>query len=170
MKLAACHAQLSQHADVIRTLVTSVSEEQARWKPSPDEWSILEVINHLYDEERADFRTRLDLLLHDPEAEWPPIDPMGWVTERRYNERPLDDSLHSFLSERQRSLTWLDTLDSPNWDNSKTHPVAGTFHAGDMLAAWVAHDVLHMRQLVELKWALTEQTVRPFSPQYAGDW
>ena len=48
--------QLAQDADGIRGLVSRVGDEQARWKPSPDQWSILEVINHLYDEERQDFK------------------------------------------------------------------------------------------------------------------
>ena len=63
-------------------LVSGLSLEQARWKPSLDKWSILEVVNHLYDEEREDFRQRLSLVLADPMQPWPPIDPRTWVTSR----------------------------------------------------------------------------------------
>lgn len=40
------------------------------------------MINHLYHEEREDFRARLDLLLDDPEASWTPNDRQVWVVER----------------------------------------------------------------------------------------
>jgi hypothetical protein len=36
-------------------MLRGVTEAQARWKPAPEEWSILEVINYLCDEEREDF-------------------------------------------------------------------------------------------------------------------
>lgn len=170
MDFSGCQLQLRQNCELIRKLVADISPEQARRKPSPDDWSVLEVINHLYDEEREDFRQRFDYLLHRPGEPWPPIDPQGWVTERHYNERDLSTSLQNFLDERQKSLTWLATLPNPTLDAHETHPVAGKFHAGDMLAAWVAHDVLHLRQLIELKYFLLVELVRPYNPQYAGDW
>ena len=170
MDFAACQTQLRQNGELIRELVAGISQEQAVRKPSPEDWSVLEVVNHLYDEEREDFRQRFDYLLHRPGEEWPPIDPAGWVTARKYNERELASSLQNFLDERQKSLAWLAGLDQPNLEAFETHPVAGKFHAGDMLAAWVAHDVLHLRQLVELKYFLVGDMVRPYSPQYAGEW
>src|SRR4026209_2968670 len=99
--------RLSQTVGVIAGLTNGVSTEQARWKPAADRWSILEVVNHLYDEERDDFRARLDGLLHRPGQPLPSIDPPRWAVERRYNERDLAESLARFLDERQKSLAWL---------------------------------------------------------------
>lgn len=106
--------RLSTNRQVFEGLVKGASLEQARWKPSPDKWSILEVINHLYDEEREDFRQRLDLVLANPEQTWPHIDPQNWVTTRRYNDRDLDTSLNDFFTEREKSLSWLNQLATPN--------------------------------------------------------
>ena len=170
MDFGACQIQLRQNGELIRELVASISQEQAIRKPSPDDWSVLEVVNHLYDEEREDFRQRLDYILHRPGESWPPIDPMGWVTSRNYNERELSSSLQNFLDERQKSLAWLASLEHPNLNQTETHPVMGEFHAGDMLAAWVFHDVLHLRQLVELKYFLLQDGLRPYDPTYAGEW
>jgi hypothetical protein len=170
MDFTACQLQLRQNGELIRELAAGISQEQAVLKPSAEDWSVLEVINHLYDEEREDFRQRFDYLLHRPGEEWPPIDPSGWVTARKYNERQLTSSLQNFLDERQKSLAWLPHLDEPNLEAFETHPTAGKFHAGDMLAAWVAHDVLHLRQLIELKYFLVGELVRPYSRRYAGEW
>jgi hypothetical protein len=105
MNLDMCIVRFSHKAATITNLVQDVSAEQAQWKPSADDWSILEVINHLYDEEREDFRQRLDFLLFQPEAELPPIDPDGWVTSRHYNERDLATSVTNFLQEREQSTS-----------------------------------------------------------------
>jgi len=101
--------RLSTNREVFQGLVKGTSLKQGRWKPTPDKWSILEVINHLYDEEREDFRQRLNLVLANPEQAWPRIDPQDWVTSRGYNERDLESSISNFLTERQKSLFWLGT-------------------------------------------------------------
>ena len=170
MNLEHFTARLSHNADVICSLASGVTEEQVRWKPEPEAWSILEVINHLYDEEREDFQTRLDLLLHHPGQSWPGIDPAGWVIERQYNQRNPAVSLHNFLKERQGSITWLENLSEPNWEQGYNHPQAGHISAADMLAAWVAHDFLHIRQLIELHWLALSQLGKSYAVAYAGAW
>ena len=162
-------ARMADNARRIQSLTEGVSLEQARWKPDPDSWSLLEVVTHLHDEEKEDFRVRLDTILHRPHESWPPIDPGGWVVERGYNQRELTESLDGFLSERRKSLDWLKGLSSPDWQATYQAPF-GEIRAGDVLAAWVAHDLLHMRQLVELHWAYIGVLVDPFKVDYAGSW
>jgi hypothetical protein len=164
-----CLKQLAGDMLRIRLLAQGVDDDQARWRPDADSWSILEVICHLLDEERKDFRVRLDITLHKPDETWPGIDPAGWVTEHNYNEQVLAASLQAFQEEREASLAWLKRLEAPDWEASYEAPW-GTMRAGDLLASWVAHDLLHMRQLVELHWAYNEQEVLPYSTRYAGEW
>jgi len=161
--------RFSNNCGVIESLLRDVSADQVRWKPSPDKWSMLEVINHLYDEEREDFRQRLELTLANPTQSWPPIDPRGWVVNRGYNVRELDKSLNNFLAERENSLTWLQQLSSPNWENSNDGP-NGHLAAGDLLASWLAHDFLHIRQLTRLHWQYVGANAQPYQTTYAGPW
>ena len=170
LTLAQALTRLTINADVISQLTRGLSDEQARWKPAPNDWSSLEVVNHLYDEERDDFRTRIDLTLHHPAQEWPPIHPSRWAIERKYNERDLAASLENFRQERQNSLTWLTELSDADWEKGRQRPQAGVIKAGDLLAAWVAHDHLHIRQLNELHWQWWSATVKPYTVYYAGDW
>ena len=170
INLARLIAQMSQQAEMIWQFAKDMPAEQARWRPHQKAWSLLEVINHLADEEREDFRPRLGIILAQiPDAKWKPIDPMGWVTERHYNERDLPASIDDFLAEREQSLSWLGRLEQPNWQLSYPAPW-GEMPAGDMLTAWVAHDLLHLRQMVELHYLYLSQTAHPFSPKYAGPW
>ena len=165
-----CLAQMGQNAASIQQLVEGVLAEQARWRPDEASWSLLEVVCHLYDEEREDFRARLDLILHRPDSPWPPIDPGGWVSARAYNQRDLGITLLGYLQERENSLAWLRQLTTPAWDQTSVAPWGSPLSAGDMFTSWVAHDLLHMRQLVELKWAYTTAHLAPNSPRYAGEW
>ena len=170
MKLEIALTRLSSSAETIASLVRGVSDAQARWKPAPEEWSFLEVICHLHDEEREDFRQRVDFILHRPASDWPPINPQGWVTERGYNQRDPVAALEAFLSERRQSLEWLKGLKEPNWASTHTHPNFGSMSAGEMLTAWVGHDHLHIRQLNQLHWQHLAQQTPPFPLEYAGGW
>jgi hypothetical protein len=170
MQLTAMLDRFAANAAAVQQLVAGVGDDQARWKPAPDSWSILEVVNHLIDEEREDFRTRVDLTLHHPETSWPPIDPVGWVTKRNYAARDLADSLATFMDERGHSLAWLRGLDDPNWESEHRHPAFGSMKAGQILVSWLAHDLLHLRQLVELHYLYHREQVAPYSVDYAGEW
>lgn len=161
--------RLTHQAVAIQSLVQEVPVEQARWKPTPERWSILEVINHLYDEEREDFRARLDLLLNDPEASWTPNDPQAWVVERSYNTRDLTESINRFRTERRRSLAWFKILRTPDWSRVYSHPM-GDLRADTLLACWVAHDLLHIRQLARLHFDYVAQQAAPHTVDYAGKW
>lgn len=169
MDFAYAIEQMEHHARTIRSLTDGVSQEQARWHPAPDAWSILEVINHLYDEEREDFRARLEVMLRQSGEEWKRNDTQGWVTSRHYNERELEESVKNFLVERERSVAWLRALPDPDWSAAYQAPW-GSISAGDMFAAWVAHDLLQTRQLVELHWAWTVKSLAPYAVEYAGPW
>lgn len=161
--------QMERNAATIGHIVGGVSDAQAAWKPDSTAWSILEVVNHLYDEERYDFRARLDVMLHRPDDPLPPFDPKGLVEAGRYNEHDLGESLRRFTDERRASITWLRSLESPDWNAPYREPHR-TMTAGDMLASWIAHDILHLRQLVKLQWLLTVRELAPYKVDYAGPW
>lgn len=160
---------LADNGRRIEMMVKDVNEKQSHWKPTSEDWSIVEVINHLYDEERLDFRARIDCTLHKPGQKWSEIDPEGWVVKRAYNERVFGDSVVNFQFERAASLAWLAKLTNPDWEQTYQAPF-GKIQAGELLAAWVAHDLIHLRQLVELQWKYILIEVQPYDVRYAGEW
>jgi hypothetical protein len=161
--------QLEIDAERFRALVTGVSGEQARWKPEAQAWSMLEMICHLHDEEKLDFRVRIDIILHRSGEEVPSIDPEGWVQAHHYAERDLQEELEGFIAERQKSIAWLKSLESPDWE--ATYAASwGSIRAGDIFAGWIAHDLVHMRQLLELDWKYIQQHCAPYMTDYGGEW
>ncbi len=151
-------------------VVSGVSREDARWKPGAGDWSIVEIVNHLADEEVEDFRTRLDLTLHHPGEAWPVIDPVRAAGQRRYLERELDESVQRFVNERTESVRWLRMLFPPDWTTSYDHPSLGLIAAGSLLGSWAAHDALHLRQIARRMYDLTKRDAGEFGIRYAGEW
>lgn len=162
LSLDAISAELARNGQSIRQLTSGISDEQAAWQPAPDKWSVLGVINHLYHEECGDFRFHILAALNQPDLRPSQFDPA-----HRFDS--LMTAVQAFLDERQRSLAWLYNTDTLDWQATATLHF-GPITVGDLMAAWLAHDILHMRQLVELNYAYTRQRLLPYRVAYAGDW
>jgi hypothetical protein len=161
--------RLAGNLTVFAGLISGVTAAQAQWQPANNKWSMVQIINHLYDEEIYDFRARLKSLLADPQRKWEAIDPPKWVVEREYYKREIVESFHNFKQERLASIAWLNTIDNPRWENSYHHP-QGNIKAGDLLISWLSHDLIHIRQINRLHWEYFNDLSQPYSSAYAGKW
>jgi hypothetical protein len=161
---------LAHQGEVFRHLSTGISDDQARVHLQPGAWSLLEVYCHLYDEEREDFRIRVIQTLTAPELPLPDIDPQGWVQTRRYNEQSLAQVCQHVVSERQRSVAQLRALAAVNWQQPLNHPRLRQLTAAQVAWAWVAHDLLHIRQITELRYRHFAQHTDAYGYGYAGEW
>ena len=169
MEFATIYYELQQSTEMIRALLTGITQEEARVKPNAEAWSILEVVCHLHDVEREDFREHLDCILHRQDEKWHEIDPQSWITSRKYNEQNFAEMQEKFFAERKNSLEWLGGLQNPDWEKVYTTEYHA-FSAGEMFSCWAAHDNLHIRQLVELRRLRLEHVTKPYNIEYAGDW
>ncbi len=172
MNAASIVAKLERFPDALRAAVACTSDADARFKPPSGAWSVLEVVNHLADEEAEDFRARLRFVLERREGAWPAIDPEGWARERRYNERGLRESVERFVREREASIAWLRPVVAAgaDWSLAYEHPKFGPIRAGDLLGAWAAHDALHLRQIAKRMFELAGRDAAGYITLYAGEW
>jgi hypothetical protein len=168
MDVPYCLKELNRNAAAILELFSGIDDDQARWHPAAGKWSLLEIAFHLADEEREDFRVRIESIWSGTPA--PPIDPEGWVTSRAYNDGKLQDALTRFSKERSDSIKWLMKSADADWSAEYAHPEVGRITTADLLASWVAHDLLHVRQIVRTKLQYFEQHNRGISTKYAGQW
>lgn len=160
---------LEQNAATFQALFSGVSPEEYRWRPQPDKWSLIEVLCHLHDEEREDFRARLKHTLQTPEERLPRINPVGWVTERDYAHQDYETMLKKFVEERVASVQWLRSIENPDWRATHFHPKWGAFSAQMFLENWLAHDLLHFRQIASLKYYYLAAHAGD-RMDYAGTW
>lgn len=154
----------------LAALARGARPELVRWRPAAGRWALVEVVAHLADEERLDFRARLDHVLHRREEPFAAIDPAGWVTARGYIDQELDVALEDFQAERRHSLSWLRALAAPDLSVARPTPGGFMLAAGELLAGWVAHDLLHLRQIVRLLHERAAADAAPFGVGYAGPW
>jgi hypothetical protein len=168
MDFPALLASLTSFPAVLEATARSWTNADAHWKPAPDKWCLCEILGHLLDEELDDFGARVRSTLHDPAAAWAAIDPEAAVRERGYasaDHRALFERWHAA---RTQSVHWLGKQAAADWSLAHEHPSFGALSAGELLAAWVAHDSLHWRQIANLNVQKTQRDAAPFSTRYAG--
>jgi len=157
--------QLTVNAETIRVLVQAISDERAQWQPNPETWSMTQIMEHLYNEERIDFRQHLREMLNDPPQPW------GAFRDEYISVKSCRQALDAFSIERKASIAWLKTLDSPDWDLTSQATFVKetvTLSAGDILVSWVDHDWAHLRQMIKLLHAWLEKETAPYSTMYGG--
>jgi len=160
---------LALNKQVFKDLLSGLSSAEYNWHEREGKWNLLQVVCHLYDEEREDFRARIKSVFEDPTKHFAPIDPVAWVTERYYATQDYPTMLDKFLTERDASIVWLKSLHNPDWDSAYEHPKKGPVSARFLLANWLAHDYLHIRQIIRIKYHhLQFQSGQNL--EYAGDW
>ncbi|MGI9013469.1 MAG: DinB family protein [Phycisphaerales bacterium] len=160
--------RLARHTRAIAAVLDGVDDVEAHYKPTQVDWSIVEIVNHLVDEETEDFRTRIEMTLRDPTTNWPPIDPKAAVVERNYQQRDLQTSLQNFRSLREGTVAWLRMQFDADWASSYEHPVLGRIRAGDLLVSLAAHDLLHVRQIARRRYEYLNTISAPYVTAYAG--
>jgi len=161
--------KLEKNKDIISTLLHGATESEYTWKQSSKKWNLLEIICHLYDEEIEDFRTRTKNVIETPDLRPPTFDPVSWVKDRRYAEQDFDEKLTNFLLERDKSIRYLKDLKNPSLTQGYDYKEYGYVDGLFFMTNWLAHDYLHIKQIVRLKYDYAaELAQRDIS--YAGTW
>ena len=161
--------QLEKNLNVFEHILQDVDEELIQWRPDTDKWCLLEIVCHLYDEERLDFRFRTQWTLVRPGEIPPTFNPLEWVEDHDYASQDFRDMLNKFESERIKSVSWLNGLSNVSWDNAFEHPKLGTLSAAYFLNNWLAHDYLHIRQINRYKYEYFSLD-SDHGLDYAGNW
>lgn len=161
--------ELERNLMVFQSLLKNNSIEEYLYKPASDKWCLLEIACHLVDEEVHDFRARVRTALDEEKHPFYPIDPVGWVTERKYMEQDYKSKVAEWAVEREDSINWLHSLDNPDWSSTFNHVDFGPVSAGHFLANWLAHDHIHIRQINRTKRAYFDY-ISGENLGYAGNW
>jgi DinB superfamily len=165
--LAAARAELARTPDVLDGLLAGLDAAAWRARPAPREWAPVEIVCHLRDEEADDFGARVRVVVAGG-AEFVSIDPERWAVERRYLEDDGPRALTAFRECRTTTLAFLGSLATERLTGTVTHPRAGRLSGLDLLAAWVAHDRLHVSQLAATLARGWADRWRPLGTEYAG--
>lgn len=161
--------QLSKNQQIIASMLSDIPPDFSHFKKDDQSWSPLIIICHLVDEEIEDFRARIQHFSAHPETSPPPIDPEGWVISRAYEQQDFESKLREWLSERSVSLKYLETLNPDDYTKGFDHPHFGRFTVEYLMDNWLAHDILHIRQLTRIRYHYLS-AASSHSIEYAGKW
>ncbi|HEX2641840.1 MAG TPA: DinB family protein [Thermoanaerobaculia bacterium] len=143
-----CLDLLEATPDILRGLMAGISEEDARWKPAADRFSIAEVLSHLSHSEAHCYRARLDRFLAEELPELEPDDAQMHLDVYR-NADPEEDFAH-FEDQREVNIEFLRGLPAETGGRKALHRSAGEITLSQMLHEWALHDIGHIRQIAEL--------------------
>ncbi len=141
---------LRQAPDLIEEALHGLSDDELRRRPSPDEWSALEVCCHLRDSaEEGGVRVRRLVEEEGPVLE--PYDQEAWARERNYQGddiRRLRIALRAFWG----GLAYqLEGLSDEQWERGGTHPETGPVTVRSCAEDEVEHAQAHLEQLKAIR-------------------
>jgi hypothetical protein len=143
-----CLDLLEETPGILRGLMTEISDDDARWKPAADRFSIAEVLAHLAHSEGHCYRSRLDRFLSEERPEFEPDDAQMHLKRYR-NADPEEDFAH-FEEQRESNVEFLRTLTAADGARKAQHQEVGEITMAQMLHEWALHDLGHVRQIAEL--------------------
>lgn len=165
--LAGVRTDLARLPPILSALLDGLEAALWRERPAAAEWSPLEIVCHLRDEEAEDFGARIRVVAAGGER-FVPIDPERWAVERRYRDADPAAALGAFSARRAANLEFLATVSPDRLRATVTQPGTGTLSGLDLLAAWVTHDRLHLTQLAATLARLGARRWAPLRAEYAG--
>ncbi len=142
---------LSRSPEVVEALLADLPDDWARSDDGPGTWSAFDVLGHLIHGERADWMPRARRILREgAEVPFDPVDREAQFQESR--GRSVRELLSEFKHLRVANLRELDEMHLQAGDLARRgrHPALGEVTMGQLLATWVAHDLNHIGQMVEV--------------------
>jgi uncharacterized damage-inducible protein DinB len=131
---------------ILQTLIAGMTDEEARVRPQPGGWSVIEVVGHLVDAERRAL-DRMDQLQREENPHLEGYDQMELVERQRYREQRLPDVLQTFEGLRTERIAALEALDASGWERSGAFARHGPVTLREIVIHMCRHDVTHLAQI-----------------------
>jgi len=131
---------------VLRSLSSSLTEEQWKHEPTHDDWAMNEIVCHLADTEREIHQMQLSLMVEREGAFIPRPDSGVWASEREYLSIDGKSALAEFARARVENLKLLKGLEENIWNRSARHAIFGPTNFLEVTGFMADHDRLHVQQ------------------------
>ena len=131
---------------VLRSLTSSLTEEQWKHEPTHDDWAMNELVCHLADTEREIHQMQLKLMIEREGAFIPRPDSGVWASEREYLNIDGKSALTEFATARIENIKMLKSLDKTVWQRTARHAIFGPTDFLEVTSFMADHDRLHVQQ------------------------
>lgn len=142
-----CLALLSEAPEFVAEKLGYHGAERFAARPGEGRWSALEVLAHLLHADELVYLPRLHTMLTEGFPAIADFDLLQSERLQSYSALEAGEVLRRWRDARERLVTGLAPLGPADWARVGVHSVRGAFPLGDMVRAWVEHDLSHRRQL-----------------------
>ena len=142
---------LEETPERIRRLAVDLTSEDLKWKPSVNEFSVLEQVCHLRDLEREGYNARIRKLLTEEQPTLPDFDGSRIASESDYNSQDFEAAFQEFALERKENVRVMKTLSPDQLNRSGVLEGVGAITLERLCQLMREHDQSHREELSDLR-------------------
>ncbi|HVE80446.1 MAG TPA: DinB family protein [Gemmatimonadaceae bacterium] len=137
----------------LRRLSAGLSDGELRRPERPGKWSVMEVVEHLADQELVNgYRIRSVVAEDEPELRG--YDQDRWAARLRYGAADLETVMSELAALRGRNLRLLRALPPAELERAGLHSERGPETVRRIMLLTAGHDLLHRRQIERIRSAI----------------
>lgn len=137
-------------ATKLEASIKGLSDEQLLQRPTPEEWSIHEVILHLPDSETFVYE-RLRRVLAEERPTLHAFAESLWAQNLEYRRQDYRLALALFKAQRGANAALLRQLPAETWLRRGVHTENGEMSLYDIFTTYLRHGEVHLRQIEQIK-------------------
>jgi hypothetical protein len=157
---------LEHTPEILKNLLENLPEEWTHNNEGPNTWSPYDVVGHLIHGEKTDWMVRAEIILGKASSkEFVPFDRFAQFEDSQ--GKNMTDLLTEFEHLRKANISSLRSKNLSSEDLSLLgiHPELGPVTLGQLLSAWVVHDLGHIVQISRVMAKQYKDEVGPW-PKY----
>lgn len=133
-------------AKKLERLVKGVSASTLRKRPTPDKWSVAEILAHLADTEIVG-SWRIRAILGAPGTVIQAFDQDAWVIAGHYAKRDPRKCIEQFRVLREANIALYKSLAPEQWKHNGMHSERGEETVEHIVSMFAGHDLNHIQQI-----------------------
>jgi len=154
---------LERTPSVLIDMLEGISDAWAKQNEGPDTWSPYDIVGHLIYGEKTDWIPRMEIILSDhKDKRFEPFDRFAMFHESE--GKSLSTLLNEFKTLRQENVRKLRAHFGlfRHYNDVGVHPDFGEVTLGQLLSAWVVHDLNHIGQIARVMANQYKEDVGPW--------
>lgn len=140
-------ALLRSTPQVLRAQLIPLDDAALRWRISPEDWCIKEVIGHLVETDRDAFFGRIKTMMTSEHPTLGGMDIHGLVVDRKDSQRPVEELIDELAAQRHEIAEFVAGLTVEDLACPGYYPRLGNLTVADFVYEWPFHDASHIAQI-----------------------
>jgi DinB superfamily len=146
---------LSAAPALLAKFLKAVSPARARKRPSPDKWSIAEIVVHMADTEVV-FGYLIRGIVGEPGTRIDGFDQDAWLAALHYDKRDTRKSFAEYRAFREANVALLKSLTPKQWKICGMHKKRGPETIETVVRMFAGHDLNHFQQIERIRASLAK--------------